>query len=75
NVLEATWKIAKGKKGPELWLEPKPAVGFTAGNWNEEPARDVDSIVLPWDPKRTGIAYFMDGKALQIGRRDLPKKK
>jgi hypothetical protein len=74
NTLEATWKIVKGKKGPELWLEPKPAIGFTAETWNEEPARDVDSIVLPWD-KRGGIAYFMEGKQLAITRRDLAKKK
>lgn len=75
NVMEASWKIVKGKKGPELWLEPKPAVGFTAETWNEEPARDVDSIVLPWDSKKGGIAYFIDGKQLAISRRDLPKPK
>jgi len=75
NVLEAEWKIVKGKKGPELWVEPKPAVGFTAKTWNEEPAADVDSIVLPWNAKRGGIAYFIEGKELQISRRDLPVKK
>ena len=75
NTLEASWKIVKGKKGPELWLEPKPAVGFTADTWNEEPARDVDPIVLPWDAKRGGVAYFVEGKQLQISRRDLPKPK
>ncbi len=75
SSLSASWKIVKGKKGPELWLEPKPAVGFTAETWNEEPARDVDSIVLPWDGKKGGVAYFLEGKQLQISRRDLPKKR
>jgi hypothetical protein len=72
NTLEASWRIVKGRKGPELWLEPKPAIGFTAETFpgNEEP--DVDSIVLPWD-KRGGVAYFLEGKQLAITRRDLPK--
>ena len=71
NMLEASWRIVKGRKGPELWLEPKPAIGFTAETFpgNEEP--DVDSIVLPWD-KRGGVAYFLEGKQL-VTRRDLPK--
>lgn len=73
NTLEAAWKIVKGAKGPELWLEPKPAVGFTKETWNEEPAHDVDSIVLPWDARRGGIAYSFTGKT--IARRDLPKKR
>lgn len=73
NALEATWKVTKGRKGPELWVEPKPAIGFTQETWNEEPAKDVDSIVLPWD-KRGGIAYFLEGKQLAISRRDLPPK-
>jgi hypothetical protein len=72
NVLEASWRVVKGGRVPELWVEPKPAVGFTAETWNEEPAKDVDSIVLPWD-KRGGIAYAMTGMSIQ--RRDLPKKK
>lgn len=70
NALEASWKIVKGRKGPELWVEPKPAIGFTAETWNEEPATDVDSIVLPWE-KRGGVAYVLEGK--QLTRRDLPK--
>ncbi|MBA3500870.1 MAG: hypothetical protein H0T65_10875, partial [Deltaproteobacteria bacterium] len=49
KILEATWRIVKGKKAPELWLEPKPAVGWTAETWNEEPAPDLDPILLPWD--------------------------
>lgn len=75
NTLEASWRIVKGRKGPELWLEPKPA-GFNAEAWpgNEEPAKDVDSIVLPWD-KRGGVAYFLEGKQLALTRRDLPKKR
>jgi len=73
KVLEATWKIVKGKKAPELWLEPKPAVGWTAETWNEEPAPDLDPILLPWDAKRGGIAYSMTG--VEIARRDLPRAK
>lgn len=75
NVLESTWKLAKGRKGPELVVEPKPAVGWNASTWNETPAGDADSIVTPWDSKRAGIAYGITGKS--ITRRDipLPKKK
>ncbi len=73
NALEASWKIVKGRNGPELWVEPKPAMGFTAETWNEEPASDLDPIVLPWDVKKGGIAYAIQGK--QITRRDLPKSR
>ncbi|HEY5944320.1 MAG TPA: hypothetical protein VIV40_02465 [Kofleriaceae bacterium] len=73
NVLEATWKLVKGKKGPELVVEPKPAIGFTAETFNEIPAGDSDSIILPWDPERAGVAYTLKG--VEIERRDLPKKK
>jgi hypothetical protein len=73
NVLEATWKLVKGKKGNELVVEPKPAIGFTAETFNEVPAGDSDSILLPWDPERAGIAYSLKGA--EIERRDLPKKK
>jgi hypothetical protein len=73
NVLEATWKIAKGKKGSELVVEPKPAIGFTAETFNEVPAGDSDSIILPWDPERAGVAYTVKGA--EIERRDLAKKK
>jgi hypothetical protein len=73
KVLEASWKLVKGARGPELWLEPRPAVGFTKETWNEEPAQDVDAIVLPWDGKRGGIAYAVAGKS--IVRRDLPARR
>jgi hypothetical protein len=73
NVLEASWKVVKGKKGSELVVEPKPAVGFTAETWNEEPAGDADSILLPWDTAKSGIAYSVTGA--EIARRDLPAKK
>jgi hypothetical protein len=73
KLLESTWKIVKGKKAPELWLEPRPAVGWTAATWNEEPAPDLDPILLPWDSERGGIAYTMTG--VELARRDLPKKK
>jgi hypothetical protein len=69
NVLESTWKVVKGKKAPELVVEPKPAVGFTAESWNEEPAGDADSILLPWDTTKGGIAYSVTGA--EIARRDL----
>jgi hypothetical protein len=73
NVLEATWRIAKGKKGPELVVEPKPAVGFTAETWNEVPAPDSDPIVLPWDTTKGGVVYTLAGAAIE--RRDLPPAK
>jgi len=70
NVLAASWRIVKGKRGPELWVEPKPAVGFTAETWNEIPAADLDPIVLPWDPTKAGVAYTLTGA--ELARRDLP---
>ncbi len=73
NVLEASYKIVKGKKATELVVEPKPAIGFTAETFNEVPAGDADSIILPWDPERAGVAYSLQGA--EITRRDLPKKK
>lgn len=73
NVLESSWKVVKGKKGPELVVEPMPATGFTAETWNEVPAGDADSIVAPWDPKKGGIAYTLEGA--EVVRRDLPLKK
>ena len=73
NVLEASWKLVKGKKGPELWVEPRPAVGWTAETWNEMPADDADPILLPWDTAKGGIAYSLKGA--EITRRDLPAPK
>jgi hypothetical protein len=73
NVLESTYKLAKGKHGPELLVEAGVATGFTAESWNEVPAGDSDSILLPWDPARSGVAYILTGA--EIERRDLPKKK
>jgi hypothetical protein len=73
NVLESTWKLVKGKKATELVVEPKPAVGFTAETFNEVPAGDSDSILLPWDAEKAGMAYTLKGK--EIERHDLPKKK
>ena len=73
NVLEASWKVAKGKKGPELWVEPKPAVGWTAETWNEVPAGDAEPILLPWDATRGGIAYTLKGA--EVARRELPAAK
>ena len=73
NVLETAWKLAKGKKGPELVVEPKPAVGFTAQSYNEIPAGDADPILVPWDETKAGIAYTLKGA--EIERRDLPVPK
>jgi hypothetical protein len=70
NVLECEWKIEKGKKGPELHVTSKPAVGWSKDTWNEAPADDADSILLPWDSARSGIAYTLTGK--ELARRDLP---
>ncbi|MGE0399179.1 MAG: hypothetical protein AB7T06_20885 [Kofleriaceae bacterium] len=73
NVLEASWRIVKGKKGPELWVESKPAIGWTAESWNEMPAEDADPILLPWDPQKSGVAYTLTGA--ELARRDLPPTK
>jgi len=73
KLLEATWKIVKGRRAPELWVEPRPAVGWTAETWNEQPASDADPIVLPWDPARGGVAYTLTGA--EVARRDLPPPK
>jgi hypothetical protein len=73
NVLEAAWKIVKGKKGPELWVESLPAVGWTAESWNEMPADDADPILLPWDTAKSGIVYTLNGA--ELARRDLPPVK
>lgn len=70
KLLEASWKIVKGRRGPELWVEPRPAIGWTAETWNEEPASDADPIVLPWDAARGGVAYTLTGA--EVARRDLP---
>ena len=73
NVLESSWKLTKGKKGPELWVEARPAVGWTADSWNEMPAEDADAIVLPWDDKKVGVVYTLKGA--EVTRRDLPAPK
>ncbi|MDQ3368782.1 MAG: hypothetical protein M3680_25415 [Myxococcota bacterium] len=73
NVLATTTKIVKGKQGPELWIEPLPAVGFTADTWHEIPAADLDPIVLPWDPAKAGVAYRLTGA--ELTRRELPVPK
>jgi hypothetical protein len=73
NLLEANWKLTKGKQGTELWIEPRPAVGWTAQTWNEVPAGDSDPIVLPWDSSRAGISYALTGA--ELTRRDLPVPK
>jgi hypothetical protein len=73
NVLESSWKVTRGKQGPELWVEPKAAVGWTADTWNEMPADDADPIVLPWETTKGGVAYALKGA--EVTRRDLPPKK
>ncbi len=73
NTLETGYTIGKGKKGPELRVAPKPAIGWTADTWNEEPASDADPILLPWDPTKGGIAYTLRGA--ELSRRDLPAPK
>ncbi|MBA3819320.1 MAG: hypothetical protein H0X17_10540, partial [Deltaproteobacteria bacterium] len=73
NVLATTTTIVKGTQGPELWIEPVPAIGFTAGTWNEIPAADLDPIVLPWDAAKAGVAYRLTGA--EITRRELPLAK
>jgi hypothetical protein len=73
NLLESSWKLVKGKQGPELWVEPKSALGFTAESWNEMPADDADAIVVPWDTAKGGVAYSLRGA--ELSRRDLPAPK
>jgi len=73
NVLESTWTLGTGKKGPELVVEPKPAIGWTAETWNEQSADDADSILVPWDPVKGGTAYTLHGH--EVERRDLPVRK
>jgi hypothetical protein len=75
NVLESSYALvpAKGKKPAELVVTPRPAVGFTAETWSEVPAGDSDSILVPWDTKKAGIAYSLKGA--EIERRDLPVPK
>jgi len=73
NVLESQWTIDKRVKGPELIVTPKPAVGWTAGTWNEEAASDADPILLPWDTVKGGTGYTLRGH--EIERRDVPALK
>jgi hypothetical protein len=73
NVLECSYKIVKGKKGPELHVEPKPAIGFTAETWNEIPAPDSDPILVPWDTTKSGVVYELTGA--ELANRDLPPPK
>jgi hypothetical protein len=73
NLLESQWVIGKGKKGPELLVTPKPAVGWTAETWNEEPASDADAILVPWDTVKSGTGYTLRGH--EIERRDVPAPK
>lgn len=78
NLLESTYALVtpKGpKKVPELVVEPKPAVGFTAETFNEVPAGDADSIVLPWDATKAGIAYSLKGVEIERRHLPVPKKK
>ncbi len=72
NLLESTWVLGKGKHGPELVVTPKPAVGWTADTWNEQPADDADPILVPWDTIKSGTGYTLRGH--EIERRDLPAK-
>jgi hypothetical protein len=72
KLLESGWKLVGGHRGPELWVEPRPAIGWTAETCGEacaEAADGADPIVPPWDPSRGGIAYRFTGAA--IYRRDL----
>jgi hypothetical protein len=73
NVLESEWKIVAAKKGPELVVTPKPAVGWTAATWNEQPAEDADPILVPWDKLKGGTGYTLRGH--EVERRDVPAKK
>ena len=73
RLLDTTWDVVKTARGAELVVKPKPSIGFSPDTWNDAPSDDADSIVLPWDPTRGGVAYTLRGA--EIERRDLPKKK
>ena len=51
------------------------AVGWTAETWNEEPADDADSIVVPWDSARGGVAYSLKGVSLERRMLPVPKRR
>jgi hypothetical protein len=68
NVLESTWKLRsrkKKKKGQELVVEAKPAVGWDEDTFTEESPGDAEPIHLPWDDARRGGVYWLDGSILR----------
>jgi len=67
NVLACSWKTDKGK----LVVKADAPVGFTPETWNEEPAQDADSILLPW--QTSSAIYTLKGAELE--RREVPAKK
>jgi hypothetical protein len=72
NVLESEWKLVPTRrKGVELVVTARPAVGFDPASYHEELAPDASPIHLPWDPARVGTAYWLEGDAVRS--RDLKK--
>lgn len=67
NRLESAWKLARKKKGKglELVVEARPAVGWDEDTFEEVPAEDAEPIHVPWDPARSGAAYWLDGDTLR----------
>ena len=67
SVLACSWKVEKGK----LVVKAEAPVGFTPETWNEEPAQDADSILLPW--QTASAIYTLKGA--ELDRREVPAKK
>lgn len=74
NVFETTYASTKGKGGRtmEITLTPKPAIGFTAENYEPSTEPDVDAILLPWDAARSSVVLSLAG--MDITRHDVPAK-
>jgi acetolactate synthase regulatory subunit len=77
NRLESTWRLAarpaKKARGQELVVEARPAVGWDEDSFEEDPADDAEPIHLPWDGRRAGGAYWLDGDTVRS--RPLPRRK
>lgn len=59
--LSTKWTLAKRGRGTDIVLEAQPAQGLTAASYKEEPASDVEPILLPWAQKRAVYTFSGDG--------------
>lgn len=67
RVVSSAWQVV----GKELVVTPKPAIGWTAETFPDQPIDDADPMVLPWDKTKKGVAYSVTGA--EIKRRDLKR--